>query len=132
MYMCAYIIYAYICTGPLGSARGAVVPPPAHAKGLSAGCFECDRVRMNSPSALLENRGGSTGTFVLTGCFPWPGRERTDLLRRVPLRALPAAARRGQQRRPGQQLLPDDRPAARTATRRAEYARHDGDLARTV
>ena len=125
MYICVYI-----CTGPLGAARGAVVPPPAHAKGLSAGCFHCNRVRTNIPSPGLA--GEPTGIFIPTGCFQWPGRERTDLLRRVPLRALPAAARRGQQRRPEQQLLPDDRPAARTATRRAEYARHDGDLARAV
>ena len=70
--------------------------------------------------------------FIYLSIFQRPGRERTALLRRLPLRALPAAARRGQQRRPEQQLLPADRPAARTATRRAEYARHDCDLAKTI
>ena len=69
---------------------------------------------------------------IYLSTFQRPGRERTALLRRLPLRALPAAARRGQQRRPEQQLLPADRPAARTATRRAEYARHDCDLAKKI
>ena len=65
-----------ICTGPLGSARGAVVPPPAHAKGLSAGCFQCDRVRMNSPTSLAGEPRGVDGNIHTNWLLPM-ARPRT-------------------------------------------------------